>query len=127
MNWFKLNQAIISPFKRQDFHGLASIGHESMYGTIEHTEQVWAWENGVIEAYPARDKETGNWKNHHSFWVNPSLYYRGRYDNKDSNKKVSVSVPARLYNIGQFELPRILIKALESEFGSDITIYPMSG
>ena len=127
MNWYRYSQSFVAPYDRSNFKTIMEVGHNAYFGEEEEcTEMVWVWKDGVIETHDARpDKRTK--MTHHDFWARPSLFFRGRYDDCGGTKKVSVSVSEEKYNVYRFDLPQDLLKALESKFGNDITVYPMSG
>ena len=132
MNWYqKHSQAIVAPppQDREEYRDIFSIGHEPEHAFYEKRKvtcdnKLWALIDGVIEV---RDADAIN--THSAFWEGDDdkqiRRWKGRYDNCDGNKKVSVVSPNVSIGGAIYDIPRSLVLALESAFGKDITIYPM--
>ena len=133
MNWYKESQQFMTerPYKRRtgdmETPGYLEIGHNEFdqFNKNKETNEpdiVWAWKEGRIIEIEGKGKSS-----HHDFqnleqYRGMAVYdlYRGRYENKNGVKRVSVLPP---YSQEYRPIPNQLIKSLVRRFGNDIEIH----
>ncbi|MFA5600397.1 MAG: hypothetical protein WDA06_07345 [Phenylobacterium sp.] len=127
MNWFKLaqNTIMIDP---NDISEYLNIGHpQNLSGKKSKAKnmKIWFFDGQKIITLPTTDDAT------HGYYTRENekfkeYKWKGRYDEEDGEKRVSIFTP---YELGRrtrgeyVDIPQKIIRVLEQEFGTDINIY----
>jgi len=126
MNWYKKAQILMpttDPYL-QNYQGVRnyiSIGHEENDNT---KNEIWYWDGenlisspDIVDKKGKKERET-----HQSLWGYLGSVYKGRYEEKDGHKRLSLAGPpsARFKKI-----PSILLRAIKEKWGEAVEIYPM--